>query len=358
MPKRTPKAESKKRKEPVSQEPVSVEERDVAPEPSAPASQSLVMSPWERREKNEAITAQRREHEENIDIINTYFMASKSGNVLEAEITGVYSDDNDVYWLCHQGPITVRIPFRETFDVLPAELLDDNVTNVNIRRRQILSKSIGLTIRFCITRFLPDPDDKNRAIVLASRIKALEKDRQRYFGPNAYKPVHEGDKVEAQFLSVGQHVAWISFRGIDVRVKAADLSYRYLPDLPAVFGTGEKIDVVVVKLKYTEGSDVPEIRVSARPLELEASKRNISRAPVGSIFSAVVTSKSLKIEETRSVCKTNLWIDSVEIPAYSSTQALTNDRYVTGDRVYVEILGYTKSGYGHCKILRKAGQRI
>lgn len=351
------KAEEKGRNNPVPAPADPVDPKNMPEQPAAP--QSLVMSPWERQEKNDAITARRREHEENIDIINKYFQASKDKNILSATITGVGVDGNEVFWLCHEGPITVRIPFKETFDVLPEELLDDNVTNVTLRRRQILSKSIGLTIRFFIEKFMPDPDDKNRGIVLASRIKALARDRQRYFGPNAYKPIREGDKVEAQFLSVGQHIAWISFRGIDVRVKAGDLSHRYLPDLPEVFSTGEKIDVVVTKLTYKEGSDMPEIRVSARPLELEASKKNLSRVPVGSVFSAVVTSRTLKMEDSRTVTRTNLWIDCVEVPAYSTVQALNNSRkYVTGDRVYVEILGYTKYGYVHCKILRHAGQAI
>ena len=312
----------------------------------------------ERKETIDAELARRRKEETDLDIINSFLQASKTGSSMETEIAGIIMDGNDVYWQCIHGPITVRIPFRETFDELPSELLEDNAVNVNIRRRQFLSKSIGLKIRYIITEFRPDPESSSRAIVIGSRVKAMAKIRQHYFGDTATRPVRKGDIYEAQFLSVGDHVAWVSFRGIDVRVRTAELSHRYLPSLTQRYSTGQKIKIMVTHVEMNEKTGMPVVRVSARPIELEESKINHSRAPVGSTWCGTVTSIKKQVKDNQPRIVTSLWLNNVDIPAFSTTQANIGSAVITGTKVYVEVLGYTDAGYAHCKILRLAGPSI
>lgn len=322
--------------------------------PSASSRRSTV----ERREDIDAELARRRKEETDLDIINSFIQASKTGSSMETEIAGVIIEGNEVYWQCIHGPITVRIPFKETFDELPSELLEDRAVNVNIRRRQFLSKSIGLKIRYLVTEFRPDPESTSRAIVIGSRVKAMAKIRQHYFGETATRPVRKGDIYEAQFLSVGEHVAWLSFRGVDVRVRTSDLSHRYLPTLTQTYTTGQKIRVMVTYVGTNEKTGLPLVKVSARPIELEESKINHSRAPVGSTWCGTVTAITKQMKDNHPRIVTSLWLNNVDIPAFSTTQANISSAIISGTRVYVEVLGYTDNGYAHCKILRLAGPSI
>lgn len=330
--------------------------------PAAPDNDVVSVPPRrstvERREDIDAEIARRRKEETGLDIINSFIQASKTGSSMETEIAGILMDGNEVYWQCIHGPITVRIPFKETFDELPPELLEDRAVNVGIRRRQFLSKSIGLKIRYVITEFRPDPENTSRAIVIGSRIKAMAKIRQHYFGDTATKPVQKGDVYEAQFLSVGDHVAWLSFRGVDVRVRTAELSHRYLPTLTQTYTTGQKIRVMVTQVGVNEKTGLPSVKVSARPIELEESKINHGRAPAGSTWCGTVTAITKQVKDNHPKIVTSLWLNNVDIPAFSTTQANIGSTIVTGTRVYVEVLGYTDNGYAHCKILRLAGPSI
>lgn len=110
-------------------------------------------------------------------------------------------------------------------------------------------------------------------------------------------------------------VAWLHFRGVDVRVRASELSYRYLPDLSKVYCTGDKIRVMVVHLSADEKTNLPVVKVSARPLELEESKLCRSKAPAGSVHCATITSKKLVTDNpSKPMVRINLWIERIDMP--------------------------------------------
>ena len=347
----------RKKSENTDSEPTVVSETAVASDspPAAPVQKTL----RERREAIEAVTTERRRSEESGDFINAFFQASKSGNVLESKIVGVISEGQDAYWQCVHGPITIRIPFEETFDTLPPSLLDPNTFDLGARLRQFLNKSIGLTIRYIVTEFKRDPDNQGRAIVIGSRIRAMEKDRRYYFGDGAYRPMQKGDIVTAQVLNVGNHIAWVHFCGMDVRVRAVDFSHRYLPDLTEVYTPGQKVRMQITRLEQDPQSGAFSVSLSARPVELEESKARRCLAAVGSTYAATVTAKTTRMDADQPFTIVNLWLEGVDIPAYSKAQIPSldaKDFIKSGDTVYAQILGYTDSGYAHCKIKRRAGR--
>lgn len=351
----------RKSKKQADQTPVQEQEATAV---SVPATEEPAVPPrrssYERKESQDAESARRRQEEEALDIINAFIQASKSGATLESEISGVLvsESDNDVYWQCIHGPMTVRIPFAETFDALPQGLLDASQPHVLTRRRQFLQKSIGLKIRFIVERFEPDPANRNKAIVYASRKKAMAKIRQSYFGKNAYRPVKKGDIFDAQLLSVGDHGAWLSFRGVDVPVRPSDLTHRYLPSMAKVYATGQKVKIMVTDVSEDPKTGSPVVKVSGRPIELEESKSRRYLAPKGSVYAATITAKNKRIKDGSPIISISLWLENVDIPAFSSTQAVIDEKFVSGDKVYVEVLGFADSGYAHCKILRRAGNSI
>ena len=322
--------------------------------PAAP----VRLSAYERKENQAAISARKQEEEGNIDIINDYVQASKTGATVECEISGVVVTQDQVFWQCIHGPMIVFIPFEETFDTLPNELLDTKQPEVLARRRQFLQKSIGLKIQFVITKFEPVPHNWKQVIVYGSRVKAMAKIRRAYFGPNATRPVRKGEIYEAQLLSVGEHGAWISFRGVDLPVRASHLTHRYTPSMAKTYHVGQKVRVMVTDIGEDPATGLPLVTVSGRAIELEESQHRRSLAPIGSVFAATITTKHKRFTGAMPSVTISLWLENVDLPAYSTTQAYNDERFVTGDKVYVEILGYTDAGYAHCKILRRAGNSI
>lgn len=314
------------------------------------------LSKSDRIDRTESINAAQNETHENLSILSEYIQASTAGNILEATVNGVFRDKENVYWQCFHGPVTIRIPFEETFETLPAELLNKDTPRLFTRREQVLHKSINATIPFVITKLQQDPDNPKRAIALGSRIKALTIIRKSNFGANAIRPLNVGDTVYAQFMSVGNHGAWVTFRGIDVIVRAGDLTYRYLPDMKRKFETGSKIKLMIQKISVDPATGLPMVRVSGKAVELEDSKaRRCLAAPNSTLVATITNKHTYKDRQDRLCVTTRMWLEGVDLPAFSNTQAMFSDTLHPGDPVYVKVLNITSSGEVNCKILRRAG---
>lgn len=332
-----------------------IEERVVSSDLRSADDADRYLTPTERQlARDQAIRARNeRQNEENI--ISDFIIASKTGDYLEAKVGGVEIADNDVYWVCYVGPIAVRIPFEETFENLPAELLDKSTARLLIRRRQFLAKAIDVTIPFIVTSFVADPNGSYVAI--GSRVAALKAIRRRYYGPKAIKPIRKGDKVDARIIIIGPSVLWLNIWGADVRVANRNMSHRYLHDMTEVFYPDDMIKVQVMDIQTNADGSV-EMSVSRRPIELEEAQKRYHLIKPGNRYSAIITSirnkPSMHVE---------MWLEGVNIPAYAATKNVTlrtdysnNGGYHSGDHVYVEVIGITEKNFVHVKLLPGKGR--
>lgn len=306
---------------------------------------------YERKNDDESHEGNRAMRQERAQTIGTYNSARKTRTILTGKIATVEPGRNTAYWICYDGPMTIRIPCSETFFDLP-ESFSRNDRNTVTDKVNFLTKNIGATISFVLTSVTGTE-------ATASRKLAMQRIRSRYFGNGAVNPVRVGDIVTAQFVSVGQHAAFLHVNGVDVRVRKADISHRYIPLVDAVYAPGDMIKVKVTDLRYEHltgenGSNGlrPVLSVSGAAAEMEEWPSFYSRVKAGLKCKATVKSVTLQKNETK--LHITLFLDDIGLPAFSNTAVLNiRDKLHTGDSVVFEINGISdQSGMVHGTIVR------
>jgi len=293
--------------------------------------------------------------QEEATTVAVFTNALKQGTILNSVIAGVETNGANVYWVCYHGSITVMIPFTDSFMTLPAELLAHDTAAIITRRRQFLSKSIGAEIPFVVTSFGADPN--GGYIATGSRTTALARIRQHYFGTNASRELKEGMTIEAQILSLGPHSCFVTACGLDIPVRNHELSHRYIEDVAADFYVGQRKRFRVMSINE-QPNTIPEVKLSALPVELEYYAPNLKRIRPHSRYGAIVTSlRQEKNKETPGVV-VNMFLEGVDVPAFSRViQLRIQDELHTGDKVIFEATGIVKNGYAHGKIVRYVTSR-
>ena len=321
---------------------------DTAVKPPAPA-----QTRRERKQELEEIQASVRERQEAAVIVSKYIAAQKRNNVITGTITGVAVNQNYALWEIMDGPVRVLIPFGEALPFSPDS--KENTPEVMARQKQMLSKSIGATIPFSVEQLVPD-NQEGCYLAIGSRRKAMERIRGRFFGDNAANPVKEGDTVIGTFLAVGPHAAWVSVCGLDVRLLPRQLSHRYMEDMMQVFQAGEEIRLRVRRISEQNGK--VEMILSARPCELEESRKRLDRVHKGNRYAATITSHRVIDEKNPVTSRVEpryvaaMWLEGINLPAFAtltSSHALGTAH--SGERVMVEVNDVTDTGYVRVRII-------
>lgn len=301
----------------------------------------------ERRMEDEAHQAERNLRQKTAVIVGKYINAEKRHNVLGGVIAGTEIRDGHVFWAIYEGPVVVLIPFREA---LPQQSTD--ISHSEVRQRQMLAKSIGANVAFSVESMVQDGDNY---LVYGSRKNANARIRSRYFGENASNPVNEGDDVQAEFLAVGPHAAWVNIYGVDARIVAAQVSHRYMNDMSEIYKAGDKLKVRIQSIKHKD--DEVALTISALPCEVEAARGNLSRVRQGNRYVATISTHRVVNATNRVTRKkepmyvASMWLEGIEVPAYASTPPKASGTPYSGDRVIVEVDGIAQNGYVRCKIM-------
>lgn len=307
------------------------------------------MTSIERQEDDASRLEARYERQASSLNLHAFLQESQRGNVINLPITSVITQGKDVYWVCISSPFMVYVPFDQTFEDLPVELLDDKAAHIALRRTQVLQKAIGLTIPVVITSISNNPDGEY--IAYGSCTKAMQKIRRRYFGDNAINPVKVNDVITGTVSSVGPSALWVMFRGVCIQVPNRHLSHRYMSNLGDYYHVGDQIKLKVTSLSTPQGSDKPEITVSGLPIEWEKAQKNLKYLTPGGIYAATVC--SIRSRKERNQLIITLWIEGINVPAYCSVVESHRYMYYSGDRVLVEFYGVSQtSGYPIVKIKR------
>jgi len=275
--------------------------------------------------------------------ISVFTDAFKRGTILNVTIAGVEEEQGVVYWTCYEGNIVVRVPCSDSFMTLPGDLMESSGTHTLQRQMQFLSKSIGLTIPVVITDFVADPLGGFTAT--GSRTTALAKIRNSYFGPFANRHVQEGDTVQAQIITIGAHLCYVTVCGLDIEVKKHMLTHRYIADASSSFCVGQNIRFRVTRLIAEKGQR-PQMELDARPIELEEFSKVIKlRVKPGQRCVGTITAIRRMNKSDNNVI-VNLFLDHINAPAFCKTVRLTTWGGITiGSRVLFEVIGIASSGY-------------
>lgn len=268
-----------------------------------------------------------------------------NGVVMYGEIAGVETEKGEVFWVCYDNDVTIRIPFSEAY-VNPPANLNTNSNNRDIRQRrlQFMTKSMGAEIRFIPTELYRLTDGS--FIAIASRRKAEAKRRMRYFGKNAPRKAYVGADVQGTILALGPHKAVINVCGLDIKVPNHALSHRYIPDVSQEFYAGQQIRMRIMNIK--EGAPLPTMIISALPIELEKFRPNMRRVRythgMPPRYHGIVTSVRQEVRDDTVQIAGNIFLQGINVPAIFRLSRGLAEGLATGTHVTVECLGKTKSG--------------
>lgn len=310
------------------------------------ASDFVTMTSYEREFAETLHEEQRGQRQKDAYVVGRLTNAMKRGEVLTGTIAKIEPGNNTAYWVCYEGPVTIRIPCCESFQNLGANLVAVGRQYV-VSQANFLAKSIGATISYVITSIQGN-------IAVGSRKQALEKIQRRYFGAEAARPVQVGDEIDAQFISVGDHAAFINAYGKDVRIHKADITYRYLPQVNSEFRPGDTLRVRVTAVGTDENGETT-LKLSGAAAEEADFPLYYNRVERGHTCSAIVkTIQAIKQGNTgESKLLITLWLEGVNLPAFSSTTILSlRHKLESGDRVLFRMNGLTERGMVHGAIIR------
>lgn len=306
---------------------------------------------YTRQERTDA----RQEHKSSLGV---YVTALKNKTILQAVVAGVDEDRNTAYWICWHNDIVIKIPFKNSFMRVPADLLDSNDHLSINRQRQLLSSAIGATIVFTVSSISTDDDAVE---VIASRTQALANIRRRYWGPNATSPLSQGDTVRLQVLTTGRSTAYVTGYGMDFRVENHRLSHQYMESVSDVFSPG---DYVKMRIQYIgDTTDAvakpPAVSVSARDVEMEDFRKITKHLKRNSRWGATVCSiQTRNTEDGIPKITVALWLHGIGVPAFSSYLVLRmREQLHTGDKIMFEVTGINDHGYPHGRIVRYCKHR-
>lgn len=324
---------------------------DEASSPNVPFEQKNY---HELRESDAEYERQRKERQASAHSAGIFASAVQSRQILEGRIAAVEAGSTTAYWICYDGPVMIRIPFNCAFTNPPKELCESSRKTVE-PKVNFLSKSIGATIPFVITKF---EETDNGYIATGSRIAALARIRARYFGNAAIHPVQVGDILDAQIITMGNYAAYVNVKGIDTRMRIVDFSHRYIPYLSKYYSVGQTIRVKVTSID-TSDDGIPTITVSRREVELLDFPANYYRVKKGAhCLGTVITIQTQTPKNAPPRLVITLFLDDIGLPAYTTSSYLNyRDHLNLGDVVDFEMNGLAASGYVHGRITRLTTRR-
>ena len=278
----------------------------------------------------------------NADAIGKYASACNRHTLVDFTVVGIEpnSETGEVYWVGYEGPITIRVPFCETFDNLPEDLIKTTPSSVVVARRtQFLQRSIALRCKVLPQSMELLPDGSG-AIVTASRVAASARIRRYHYGKDAFPAIKVGDRVTASVLAVGNSSLWLDVGGYELQVAQRHLTHRYIDNAKNYWAVGNTISVEV-KSVITTGNpgEVSELQVTMKPLERKTALQYKSRIISGGKYKATVVSIVAQPKPT-----INLWLEGLEMPAFATSRQYEQQPISSGDKVLVKALGMRTEG--------------
>ena len=220
--------------------------------------------------------------------------------------------------------------------------------------QQVAAKMIGAEIEVMILGIRRSGDS---FFVAGSRVRALQYRASYYLRRNkdGESVVRVGDTLKATVITVGAHAMYVSVYGMDCRLPASQVTYRYVANLASLYAPSDSIMVRVQSMEFNEKGVCTAMMVSALEPEREACKYRLQKdIKVGAKLFATVT--SIGRTSTESNYPYALWLEGVNLPARAKRLIALNsgNGLRGGDRVVVNVDDIdVDRGYAICSIIRR-----
>ena len=250
----------------------------------------------------------------------------KSHQIVNGRIIGVTPQEKGVCAIVLFEGMQVLIPYRDMFidNVLEAAP-DETQQSIARRQEQLMRKAVNADIDFVVSDYFENQNDPNDFSVLGNRREALLRLQKRYYEPQGNKPavVQEGGIYSGTIIGIGIWGVRINVLGVDTQIWAADMSYRPIENLSALYSNGQVVDVFVREIHRDE-KGLLTIKGNCKAPELEQYRKNIGAVSVGSLMLARVS--RLDISKKNGVPRAMVFLDGVNVPGYTTSIKTDNMR--------------------------------
>lgn len=244
-----------------------------------------------------------------------------------------------------------HVPFEEMYnteiiDMRTVDLTTENGKNAyRARQRQMLAKTIGLSIPIIIKHIVPDYDGNGHKLFIGSRKMAAEMIRKSAFNPERPR-YRDGEYYEATVISVTSHSLAATFSGVDFVIQQHSLTERYLTDLQSHYHTNDRIPFLMKNLQIN--GDEVKFEADPKAAELRDALNRQYLIGVNTIAKAIIT----RIYSAGNNINIYAWLPDYKM-ACKIPFMPANDfgkEMKSGDEIQVLITGFRNSGYLDAKI--------
>ena len=179
-----------------------------------------------------------------------------SGNLIGMETT---PNDNRVVGVTYFQDYKIIIPAQELIVLMPNARSTDTA---EVRQQKIISSMIGAEISYMIIAL-----DNNTQTVVASRLRANERNRQTFFfdkdDKGRYK-IYEDSLVEARIIGLGASSLHVEIFGVECGIPTREISWDWITDVSERFSVGDRVMVRITEIKGRENGEAFSISASVR----------------------------------------------------------------------------------------------
>ena len=234
-----------------------------------------------------------------------------SGNLIGMETT---PNDNRVVGLTFYEGHKIIIPAQELIEK-PTEKNPDNTSYM-----KIISSMIGAEISYMIIAL-----DNNTQTVVASRLKANERNIQTFFFDKDEKgryKIYEDSIVEARIIGLGRSSVRAEIFGAICTIRATELSWDWITDISEQFSIGDRVMVRITSIKGRDNQNIPfAVEASIRLAQSSKQEELLETVHKGNIY----TGKIVDIRKGTFLIKLSNGSNALAHCSHSRRDVLRND---------------------------------
>ena len=236
--------------------------------------------------------------------------------ILTGHLTGMETtpNDNRVVGLTFYEGHKIIIPAQELIEK-PTEKNPDNTSYM-----KIISSMIGAEISYMIIAL-----DNNTQTVVASRLKANERNIQTFFFDKDEKgryKIYEDSIVEARIIGLGRSSVRAEIFGAICTIRATELSWDWITDISEQFSIGDRVMVRITSIKGRDNQNIPfAVEASIRLAQSSKQEELLETVHKGNIY----TGKIVDIRKGTFLIKLTNGSNALAHCSHSRRDVLRND---------------------------------
>ena len=223
-------------------------------------------------------------------------------------------NDNRVVGLTFYEGHKIIIPAQELIEK-PTEKNPDNTSYM-----KIISSMIGAEISYMIIAL-----DNNTQTVVASRLKANERNIQTFFFDKDEKgryKIYEDSIVEARIIGLGRSSVRAEIFGAICTIRATELSWDWITDISEQFSIGDRVMVRITSIKGRDNQNIPfAVEASIRLAQSSKQEELLETVHKGNIY----TGKIVDIRKGTFLIKLSNGSNALAHCSHSRRDVLRND---------------------------------